>query len=65
MIVCSCNRIREGDIREAARAGALCPESAYARLGFEPECGGCLDHAAEVITDERRRMIRIVPKAAA
>ena len=65
MIVCSCNRIRESDIRQAARAGAPSPESAYAKLGFEPECGGCLDIAAEIVADERRQMIRIVPNAAA
>jgi len=65
MIVCSCNRITESEVRKAARAGAPCPISAYASLGFEPECGGCLDHAAEIVADERRQMIRIVPKAAA
>lgn len=65
MIVCSCNGIRESDIRKAARAGAPCPLSAYAHLGFEPDCGGCLDHAAEIVADERMEMLRTPRKAAA
>lgn len=65
MIVCSCNRLTESDLRKAARAGAPCLNSAYAHFGFEFECGGCLDLAAEIVADERRQMIRIEPKAAA
>jgi len=57
MIVCSCNLIREADIRKAARTGAPCPRAAYASLGFEPECGGCLDHAEVIIKDERSRLL--------
>ena len=33
--------------------GAATPEIAYACLGCEPQCGCCLDHAQEVIDDER------------
>jgi bacterioferritin-associated ferredoxin len=65
MIICSCNLIRECEIRQAARAGAPSAESAYASLGYEPECGGCLDHASEIVAEERRQLIRIVPRAAA
>lgn len=56
MIVCSCNLIREADIRRAARCGAACPRTAYAKLGFEPECCGCLDHAEDIIRDERSKL---------
>lgn len=65
MIVCSCNLIRDCDIRKAARAGAPCPRTAYAHLGFEPECCGCLDLAAEIIESERALIARRPRKAAA
>jgi bacterioferritin-associated ferredoxin len=52
MIVCVCNRITEKEVREAARHGARTPESAYATLGCEPQCGCCLDYAQEVIDEE-------------
>lgn len=55
MIVCSCNRITEREIREAARAGAPTPERAYATLGCEPQCCCCLDYAQELIDDENAR----------
>ena len=66
MIVCSCNRLTESDVRAAARAGAATPEVAYARLGCDVQCGCCLDYAQEVIDEERgkRPRLRIVPKAA-
>ena len=65
MIVCSCNAIRETDIRRAARLGAPCPRSAYARLGFEPDCEGCFDHAAEIIDEERSKIALSAERAAA
>ena len=43
MIVCVCNRITEKEVRDAARAGASTPEQAYARVGYEVQCGCCLD----------------------
>jgi bacterioferritin-associated ferredoxin len=53
MIVCSCNVIREEEIREAARKGSRTPEAAYATMGCEPQCGCCLDYAQEIIDEER------------
>lgn len=55
MIVCSCNVIREDEIREAARKGSRTSETAYASLGHEPQCGCCLDYAQELIDEERRK----------
>jgi bacterioferritin-associated ferredoxin len=63
MIVCVCNALTEDEVREAARAGATCPYSAYARLGCEPQCGCCLDYAQEIIDEERpnkRSHLRVV-----
>lgn len=63
MIVCSCNVIREEEIRSAARKGARTPEAAYATLGCEPQCGCCLDYAQEIIDAERsakRGHLRVV-----
>jgi bacterioferritin-associated ferredoxin len=65
MIVCSCNRIAERELRAAARAGASSPEKAYDCLGCEAQCGCCLDYAQEVINDELgRRHLRLVATAA-
>ena len=59
MIVCSCNVIREEEIREAARARARrTPEAAYATLGCEPQCCCCLDYAQELIDEERAASVR-------
>jgi len=53
MIVCSCNVIRDCDIRAAAVRGCRDGESAYASMGCQFECGGCRD-LADVIIDEAR-----------
>jgi bacterioferritin-associated ferredoxin len=62
MIVCSCNVIREDEIRAAAREGSRTPEAAYATFGCEPQCGCCLDYAQELIDEEiaKRPKLRIV-----
>ena len=62
MIVCVCNRLTKSEVREAARCGASTPDAAYARLGFEPHCGCCLDYAQEIIDEERgqRPHLRVV-----
>ena len=68
MIVCSCNRITEKEVRDLARAGCATPEKAYACLGCEVQCGCCVDYAQEIMDAERggrRPQLRVVPKAAA
>jgi bacterioferritin-associated ferredoxin len=62
MIICSCNVIREDEIRGAARKGSRTPEAAYACIGCEPQCGCCLDYAQEIIDEElaRRPKLRAV-----
>ena len=62
MIVCSCNVIREDEIRDAARKGSRTPEEAYATLGCEPVCCCCLDYAHELIDYElpKRPKLRAV-----
>ncbi len=59
MIVCSCNAIREDEVRAAARRGSSCPESAYASLGCEPQCRCCLSFAQEIIDDEQGSVLPI------
>lgn len=51
MIVCSCNVIRDCDIRAAARRGCKDVDSAYRSMGCEFECGGCRDLAEEIIEE--------------
>jgi bacterioferritin-associated ferredoxin len=54
MIVCSCNVIRESQIREVARQGVVDVEDVYAQLGCEPNCCQCLPFAAQIIEEEAR-----------
>lgn len=63
MIVCVCNALTEDEVRAAARAGAPCPDTAFAKLGCEPQCGTCLCYAQEIIDEEiasRRPRLRVV-----
>jgi bacterioferritin-associated ferredoxin len=53
MIVCVCNAIREREVRQAAREGATCPNSAYRAVGRKPRCGQCFSFAREIIDAER------------
>lgn len=64
MIVCSCNAIREEEIRQAARRGATCAESAYRALGCEFECGSCADYAEEIVNQEHGKIVPLRAKAA-
>jgi bacterioferritin-associated ferredoxin len=59
MIVCSCNRLTETEVRQAARAGAASTENAYAKLGCEVQCGCCVDYAQEIIDGERGQPPRL------
>ena len=64
MIVCSCNAIRDRDIRDAARRGCPCPESAYRSLGCEFQCGSCRDDAELIIATERADLLHVDAQAA-
>jgi len=56
VIVCVCNALRESQVRHAARGGAGCAKSAYARLGCKPQCGQCLLFARDVVREEMARL---------
>ena len=64
MIVCICNRITESEVRQAARAGAPNPETAYAFHGCEVQCGCCLDFAQDIIDEERAELLKVDAAAA-
>lgn len=53
MVVCVCNAIREKDVRQAARGGAISPSRAYQSLGCRMQCGQCVSFAREIIKSER------------
>lgn len=54
MVVCICNAIREGQVREVARAGSTTACQAYRALGCQAKCGQCSVVARAIIDDERR-----------
>ena len=64
MIVCSCNVIRDCDIRAAARRGCKDAESAYASMGCAFECGGCADLAEDIIHDVLANPVEVDRSAA-
>ena len=64
MILCSCNAIREDDVRAAARRGCPCPDSAYRSLGCEFQCGSCRDFAEDLIVAERSKLLAVEARAA-
>ena len=64
MILCSCNAIREEDVRAAARRGCPCPDSAYRSLGCTFQCGSCRDHAEDVVAEERAAFLHVDARAA-
>ena len=54
MIVCSCNVIRDCDIRAAARRGCRDGEAAFRSMGCDFACGGCRDLADDIVEDARQ-----------
>lgn len=52
MIVCSCNVIREQQIRDTARRGIVAVDEVYAHLGCVPNCCQCLPFAEQIIDEE-------------
>ncbi len=55
MYICVCNAIRDTDLRQAARRHPGDADAVYACLGKTPQCGQCLDDAAEILIEERER----------
>lgn len=64
MIVCSCNVIRDCDIRAAAQRGCADAEAAYRSMGCEFECGGCQDLADGIVREARSPANQIGKRAA-
>ncbi len=44
MIVCSCNVLRDADLRQAWTPQVESVEQLYACLGCKPQCGKCLEY---------------------
>ncbi len=55
MFICVCNAIRDTELRQAARQHPGDADAVYACLGKTPQCGQCLDEAAEILIEERER----------
>ena len=64
MILCSCNAIRDTDLKDAARRGCPCPDSAFRSLGCQFECGSCRDHVEDLIATERAQLLSVAAQAA-
>ncbi len=53
MYVCTCNAIREKDLRAAARCCRDGAEAIYTAMGRPPQCRQCLDEAEDIVSQER------------
>ena len=53
MGVCVCNAIRERELRDAVRGGAMSAAQAYRALGRQAKCGQCVPFARSIIEAER------------
>jgi bacterioferritin-associated ferredoxin len=62
--LCICNAIKTAEFRACARACPGDAEAVYQRLGKKPQCGQCLDDAAELLEEVRQDQQRPVPFAA-
>ena len=49
MIICSCNVLRESQLREACTPEMESAEQLYACLGCKPSCGKCLEYVESVL----------------
>lgn len=64
MIICSCNVIRDSDIRAAVRRGCKSSDDAYRSMGCDFQCGGCRDMADEIVEDAIAHPLHIERSAA-
>lgn len=53
MFVCSCNAIRETEVRELAQSGARTADSVYQALGCEAHCATCTDFIQSIVDSEK------------
>ncbi|HMN73219.1 MAG TPA: hypothetical protein PKA55_15260 [Rhodoblastus sp.] len=56
MIVCSCNRLSDRDIRACCARSADCPLrviDVYGALGCKPDCGRCGPTIATILREQR------------
>ncbi|MBR0683564.1 (2Fe-2S)-binding protein [Roseomonas eburnea] len=49
MIICHCNVLTDGQIRDAIRAGARRPSDTYAACGCRAQCGTCAAELRDII----------------
>jgi bacterioferritin-associated ferredoxin len=52
MLVCICNAVSEGRIREAIREGAATFDALQARLAVATCCGKCADDTCALLAEE-------------
>lgn len=56
MYVCICNAIREADFRKAVLEHEGDVEDIYAIMGFETQCGQCVNPARRILIQERAKL---------
>ncbi len=54
MMVCLCNRINDGRVRAAIKAGAKKPADVFKILGVPLTCGQCRDTIEAIMNEETR-----------
>lgn len=64
MIVCSCNRLSDRDVRGCCNSAEGPPDrvrEVYARLGCAPRCGRCVSTLSAILKDAREHGCACAP----
>ena len=61
MYVCICNAITDKQIRQAAESGVRDLWQLQSELGVASGCGGCKEHASELLSEYREADRRAEP----
>lgn len=51
MYVCLCHGFNEGQVRQAKCNGACRASDVYKQLGVRPQCGRCVGHVSDILSE--------------
>lgn len=61
MIVCSCNKVTDTDIREAIEDGATSLKALRKQTGLGESCGSCLQGAKIILSNHSEDLLKARP----
>ncbi|GAN62555.1 (2Fe-2S)-binding protein [Acetobacter indonesiensis] len=58
MVICSCNRLTDKDVKSAVADGATRPREIYASKGCKAQCGNCVPGVVCMLREARMQMMQ-------